>query len=110
MPKGIPNKKEMEVKDVKVFPKVTIEKPMKVETKPEVKDEAKEETKVKTEDVVLKGCNHSPNCQCKDALAPGQSYFEDGPTGTIIIGDETKNEVWFRGGNNGKGCFINKKR
>lgn len=44
-----------------------------------------------------------------EPLGPGQAYFE-APDGTIVIGDDTKNEIWYRAGNNGKGMFINRKR
>lgn len=44
-----------------------------------------------------------------EPLGPGQAYFES-PCETIVIGDDTKNEIWYRAGNNGKGMFINKRR
>lgn len=44
-----------------------------------------------------------------EPLAAGQAYFE-APDGEIIIGDEGKNEIWYRKGNDGKGMWINKKR
>lgn len=44
-----------------------------------------------------------------EPLGPGQAYFE-APDGTIVIGEDTRNEIWHRAGNNGKGCWINRKR
>lgn len=44
-----------------------------------------------------------------EPLAPGQCYFES-PEGHITIGDNTKNEIWDRTMNNGKGGWANKKR
>lgn len=84
MPRGIPNKKEeVEVKEpIEVIRKA-------VEEKPEVKPEP---VKPKLE-----------------PLAVGQAYFES-PDGVVIIGDATKDQVWYRAGNNGKGLMINKKR
>lgn len=42
-------------------------------------------------------------------LGPGQAYFE-APDGTIIIGEDEKDHIWYRGLNGGKGGWINKKR
>lgn len=42
-------------------------------------------------------------------LGPGLAYFE-APDGTVITGEDSRNEIWYRAGNNGKGCWINKKR
>jgi hypothetical protein len=55
---------------------------------------------------------HLPRCQCLDVVGPGQAAFEDGPTGTIIIGDDVKNEITFKYMENGKEIVrkINKKR
>lgn len=44
-----------------------------------------------------------------DALGPGQKYFE-APTGEILIGEEDASHMWWRGGNGGKGMWINPKR
>lgn len=80
---------------------------VKVEDKPNVQaKEEKEETRIP----VLNKCSHGPICQCQDPLTPGQAYFEDGPTGIHIIGEDSKDQVWYRGGNGGRGYFINKKR
>lgn len=43
------------------------------------------------------------------ALGPGQKYFE-APTGEILIGEEDATHMWWRGGNGGKGMWINPKR
>jgi len=53
---------------------------------------------------------HLSVCQCQDKLSAGQAYFVDGPTDTHIIADASRNEAWFRAGNDGKGSWINKKR
>ena len=96
-PKGIKNR--VEVKAVK--PEVKLEVKPEVK-KPEVKvNEPKKEEEKKTVSVL------KPELP---KLEPGQCYFEDGPTGQVIIGDATRDQVWFRGGNGGKGCWINKKR
>lgn len=50
-----------------------------------------------------------PVKQVLDALGPGQKYFE-APDGTVLIGEEDKQQLWYRNGNNGKGCWINPKR
>ena len=86
MPRGIPNKKKEDVK-----PTATTNEVVEA-AKPEKAPAASEPAKPKLE-----------------PLAVGQAYFE-APDGTIIIGDETKNEIWYRAGNGGKGMFINKKR
>jgi len=39
-------------------------------------------------------------------LQAGQKYFQ-APDGTIVIGSKDVNEVWYRKGNNGKGCWVN---
>lgn len=86
-------------------PRKIVEAPVEVkeaEVVSEVKSEVKEEETKEKEDVVLK-----PKLE---PLSQGQAYFEDGMTGTILIGDATRDQLWFRGGNNGKGCWINKKR
>jgi len=44
-----------------------------------------------------------------EPLQPGQKYFE-APDGTVIIGEADKQQVWYRAGNEGKGCYINPKR
>lgn len=61
-------------------------------------NEVKEEIKETKKDIVL------------EPLQPGEAYFEDGPSGTVVIGDASRDQIWFRAGNNGKGCWINKKR
>lgn len=72
--------------------------------KQEVQVNAKKEEAPKIDENVLSKPKQLP------PLAHGEAYFEDGPTGTIIVGDATRDQVWFRAGNNGKGCWINKKR
>lgn len=42
-------------------------------------------------------------------LPPTQRYFE-APDGTLIIGEADKQQIWYRGMNNGKGGWINPKR
>jgi len=44
-----------------------------------------------------------------DKLGPGQKYFES-PEGEIITGDESKNQIWSRNTNGGKGGYVNPKR
>jgi hypothetical protein len=44
-----------------------------------------------------------------EPLSVGQAYFE-APDGTIIIGDDSRDQVWYRQMNKGKGGWINKKR
>lgn len=85
-PKGSTNKKKIEV----VAPIVP------QETKPEVKHVRKEEVK-ETKEVKL------------EPLGPGQRYFE-ASDGTILIGEADKNQLWYRNGDGGKGCWINPKR
>lgn len=88
MPRGIPNKKKEEVMN-----EADQEAPKAESTSvPEVKPTVPAPVKPKV-----------------DPLAPGQAYFE-APDGTIIIGEDSKNEVWCRALNNGKGGWINKKR
>lgn len=67
-----------------------------------VQEEAKEATKC--------GPPHLPGCQCVDKLGPGQAYFEDGATGTVIIAEDTKREVWARWQNGGRGGWVNRQR
>ena len=100
-PKGVKNKVE---EKVVVKPEVKVE--VKPIIKPEVKIEAKKEETKKVVDVL----NQSQAVKVLEKLEPGQCYFEDGPTGTVLIGDSNRDQVWFRGGNGGKGCWINKKR
>ncbi len=105
MPKGVFERKK----------KVSVEaKPVEKILEKAVPEVVNETPKAKeAEKVVLSKCPGKPHlsrCQCKDSLSPGQAYFEDGPTGTVIIGDDTKNEIMFREGNNGKGYRINRKR
>lgn len=50
-----------------------------------------------------------PEAPKLEPLAPGQAYFE-APDGTVIIGEDTKNEIWYRSLNDGKGGWINRKR
>lgn len=42
-------------------------------------------------------------------LPPTQRYFE-APDGTLIIGEADKQQIWYRGMNNGKGGWINPRR
>lgn len=42
-------------------------------------------------------------------LAPGTKFFES-PEGYIIVGDASKDQVWCRHANNGKGMNINPRR
>lgn len=55
---------------------------------------------------------HLEKCQCKDLISSTQAAFEDGQTGTIIIGDASRNEIILRYIENGKEHvrMINKKR
>lgn len=80
MPKGIPNKK--------------IEEPVKKEI---VKEAPIETKKAEEKKPVL------------DVLQPGQKYFE-APDGEIIIGEESKSQIWHRKLNNGRGGWVNPKR
>ena len=45
----------------------------------------------------------------KHPLAPGQEFFE-APDGYIIVAETGRDTVWYRGGNDGKGQWINKRR
>src|SRR4051812_34481302 len=58
-------------------------------------------------EAVEKGTKPKQELPKLDALAIGQAYF-CAPDGYVIIGDDTKNDIWYRAGNNGKGMFINK--
>lgn len=75
---------------------VVIEEPVKEAPKVEEvkKEEAKKEKKAKVE---------------LPPLGPGLAYFE-APDGTVITGEDSRNEIWYRAGNNGKGMWINKRR
>lgn len=44
-----------------------------------------------------------------EPLGAGQAYFE-APDGTVLIGEDSREQIWYRAGNNGKGMWINKKR
>lgn len=44
-----------------------------------------------------------------EPLQPGQKYFE-APSGEIVVGEDTKSQIWFRKLNNGRGGWINPKR
>ncbi len=44
-----------------------------------------------------------------EPLQPGQKYFE-APDGTIVIGEEDKQQLWYRKLNGGNGGWINPKR
>lgn len=86
MPKGIPKKKDETVLE---------------------KEAPHAEIKKEKEDVVL-----SKPVVSKPALpvlVAGQAYFE-APDGHIIIGEDSKDQTWYRQGNGGKGMWINKKR
>lgn len=80
------------------------------ESVPEIKpkeivhEEVKEEKK---EMPVLKQAE--PVKEKLEPLQPGQKYFES-PDGEVIIGEIDKQQIWYRKGNNGKGCFINPRR
>lgn len=50
-----------------------------------------------------------PPAKTLEPLGSGQAYFE-APDGTILVGDETREQIWYRAGNNGKGMWINKMR
>jgi hypothetical protein len=50
-----------------------------------------------------------PKVKALDPLGPGQAYFE-APDGTIVVGEDTKDSVWYRALNKGKGGWINRKR
>jgi hypothetical protein len=49
------------------------------------------------------------NPKVLEPLSDGQAYFE-APDGTIIIGDDSRDQVWYRQMNKGKGGWINKQR
>ena len=111
-PKGVKNKPKagkLIVKEavlhehIKIMPPQTVlTDSQKKEEMNHVKDKKEEIKEVKKEHVL----SHKP---ILEPLQAGQAYFE-APDGHIIIGDDSKNEVWYRQGNGGKGCFINKKR
>jgi hypothetical protein len=42
-------------------------------------------------------------------LSPGQEFYE-APDGYIIVAETGRDHVWYRGGNDGKGMYINKRR
>ena len=42
-------------------------------------------------------------------LEPGQAFFEAGD-GFIMVGEADRPHLWYKAGNNGDGCHINKKR
>ena len=42
-------------------------------------------------------------------LGTGEAYFE-APDGTILVGSENADRLWYRAGNGGRGMWINKKR
>ncbi len=92
MPKGIPNKKK------------EVEKVIEPKAEP-IKEVVKETPKP-----IAKKCSHHPSCQCQDPLSQGQAYFEDGPTGAIVIGDAVQQKIFWHAGNDGKGAWILKKR
>lgn len=75
----------------------------KTEVEEPVKEEVNE-TEKETEVEVL-----TPEAPKLEPLSEGQAYFE-APDGTIIVGESSKDHVWYRGLNDGKGGFINKKR
>jgi hypothetical protein len=90
MPRGIPNKLKEEKTQtatnnyVPVPPVIAKEQPI----------EAKEKAQTKP---VL------------EPLQPGQKYFE-APDGDIIIGEDTKSQIWHRKLNGGRGGWVNPKR
>ena len=98
MPKGVFQRKK---KDVPV--ETVANEPAKAVVIPEP---------VVSAPVVAKKCGppHLPQCQCQDKLGIDQVYFEDGSTGTHVIGDNTKNEIYVRWANGGKGGLVNRKR
>lgn len=67
--------------------------------------------KPKTVKHVINETSPAPTPEAKklEPLGPGQAYFE-APDGTVIIGEETADRLWYRQGNGGKGMYINKKR
>ena len=71
-----------------------------------------EKTEVSKQNISKCQPPHLPKCQCLDILGPGQAYFEDGDTGTVIIGEDTKNDIILRFSQDGKEHTrrINKKR
>ena len=66
------------------------------------------EAKAKKEEGILKEKEKDKKKE-PAPLEPGFKYFE-APDGTLIIGEADKQQVWYRAGNGGKGCFINPKR
>lgn len=124
-PKGSKNKAEDKVKNIphgtiedggtmrdgkpadpKKFGVVKVNGPQEID----VKDVLNVQNETKVEVKPVKKCTHSPNCQCLDTLSEGQAYFEDGPTGTIIIGDAVQQKIMWHGGNQGRGAWILRKR
>lgn len=96
-------KKEKPVKEVEV--EVEADEPeIEVEPKEKVnEDKNKAETEAKNE------AKKDKDKRILEPLQPGQKYFE-APDGTIIIGEADKQQIWYRGGNDGKGAYINPKR
>lgn len=76
---------------------------------PKQKEEAPKVTAPKAEPEVVKESKPAPTVKVLDPLGPGQAYFE-APDGTVIIGEDTKDQVWYRALRNGKGGWINRKR
>lgn len=98
---------------VKTAKKATDAKPItqaeqdKLEIAKEKPSEKTETQKEKVEVNVLKKAE--PAKEKLAPLPPGQKYFE-APDGTHIIGEEEKQQLWYRKMNNGKGGWINPKR
>lgn len=121
MPKGIPKKKQEEVKpkaEVKpVKPIEVIRTAIKEEPKPingsNVLSQPNEEQFRKSwEGTPLTKSEPPMPVQEKpklEPLGPGQKYFE-AADGEILIGEADKSQLWYRKGNGGNGCWINPRR
>lgn len=90
-PKKIVKEVEVEVKKPGTVVEAKVSEP-----KPVVKEKPDEAKETKKERVL-------------EPLQPGQKYFE-APDGTIIVGESDKQQVWYRQGDGGRGCYINPKR
>lgn len=95
-PKGSKNKPKEEV-----VPE-TVNENFKSQPAEVINANVREEKEEREE--VLKA--EAPNVE---PLGPGQKYFE-APDGTMLIGEATANQIWYRNGNGGKGMWVNPKR
>lgn len=84
-------------------------KTVKLEQTAAQEPEIKQGEETNGEEVQAEGQEEVKTEQTVDALAPGQAYFES-PSGEILIGDASKDQLWWRQGNDGRGMWINKRR